>query len=36
VKSHAWKAEPGIFNIYVASSAADIQLEGKFNYRPVL
>ena len=36
VKSHAWKAEPGIFNIYVASSAADTQLEGKLTYRPVL
>ena len=36
VKSHAWKTEPGTFNIYVASSVADIQLEGKLNYRPVL
>jgi len=36
VKSHAWKADPGIFNVYVASSAADIQLEGKVNYKPVL
>jgi len=36
VKSHAWKTEPGVFNIFVASSAADIQLEGKLNYRPVL
>ena len=36
VKSRAWKAEPGSFNIFVASSAADIKLEGKLNYRPVL
>jgi len=36
VKSHGWKTDPGIFNIYVASSASDIQLEGKLNYRPAL
>jgi beta-glucosidase len=36
IKSHAWKAEPGTFNIYVASSAADIKLEGKLTYRSVL
>jgi len=36
VKSHGWKAEPGVFIIYVASSAADTQLEGKLTYRPVL
>ena len=36
VKSHAWRVDPGVFNIYVASSAADIQLEGNVDYRPAL
>jgi len=36
VKSHAWKADPGQFNIYVGRSSADVQLEGKVNYQPVL
>jgi beta-glucosidase len=36
VKSHAWKADPGSFNVYVGRSEADIQLEGKVNYQPTL
>jgi beta-glucosidase len=33
VKTHAWKADPGQFNIYVGRSEADIQLEGKLSYQ---
>ena len=33
VKSHAWKADPGQYNIYVGPSSADIQLQGKVNFR---
>jgi beta-glucosidase len=36
VKSHAWKADAGAFNIYVGRSEADIQLQGKVNYQPTL
>ncbi|HVH87811.1 MAG TPA: glycoside hydrolase family 3 C-terminal domain-containing protein [Terriglobales bacterium] len=36
VKSHSWKADPGVFNIYVGQSDADIKLEGKLTYRPTL
>jgi len=36
VKSHAWKADAGEFNIYVGRSDADIKLEGKLTYRPTL
>ncbi|HWC19159.1 MAG TPA: glycoside hydrolase family 3 C-terminal domain-containing protein [Terriglobales bacterium] len=36
VKSHTWKADPGVFNIYVGQSDADIKLEGKLTYRPTL
>ena len=28
---HAWQIEPGLFNIYVGSSSADIRLTGKYN-----
>lgn len=34
VKSHDWKADPGLFNIYVGRSETDIQLEGKLGYQP--
>ena len=36
VKTHNWKADPGVFNIYVGRSEADIQLEGKLNYQSTL
>jgi beta-glucosidase len=29
VKSHDWKVEPGDFDVYVARSAAQIELSGK-------
>ncbi|MBV9072611.1 MAG: glycoside hydrolase family 3 C-terminal domain-containing protein [Acidobacteria bacterium] len=32
VKSHAWKADAGSFNIYVGRSDAEIELEGKLEY----
>lgn len=35
-QSHAWKADPGVFNVYVAKSDADVQLQGKFNYQAAL
>jgi beta-glucosidase len=34
VKTHAWKADPGTFNIYVGRSDANIQLQGNLDYRP--
>ena len=34
LKTHAWKADSGTFNIYVGRSDADIQLQGKLDYRP--
>jgi beta-glucosidase len=36
VKTHSWKADAGVFNIYVGQSEADIKLEGKLTYRPTL
>jgi beta-glucosidase len=36
VKSHNWTADPGLFDIYVGRSDADIQLQGKLNYQPAL
>ena len=36
VKSHSWKADPGSFDIYVGRSDADIQLQGKLDYRSAL
>lgn len=34
VQGHAWKADPGAFNIYVGRSEADTQLQGKITYQP--
>ncbi|MFZ1166704.1 MAG: fibronectin type III-like domain-contianing protein, partial [Candidatus Sulfotelmatobacter sp.] len=31
VKSHKWTVDPGDFDIYVARSAAQIELTGKIN-----
>jgi beta-glucosidase len=33
VKSHAWKADPGQFNVYVGRSDAEIVLQGKLGYQ---
>lgn len=30
VQANDWKAEPGIFNVYIGSSSADIKLRGQF------
>jgi beta-glucosidase len=34
VKKHDWSAEPGDFNIFVASSSAKIELQAKFKFVP--
>ena len=33
VQTHAWKANPGAYDVYVGRSDADIQLQGNLNYR---